>query len=120
MLNLAKIKSNFSWLILLFTGCAISCTSHSLFTKAWHTSPSDHPFSSTIYPDVDWFQIQKINPGFSTIEAKKILRDVQYYHHPINANAYTSHQGKNYEVAFKLSSDQKTIEDISYKFIPTP
>lgn len=85
--------------------------------KSWHVSPSINPRSSTIYPYVDWSVIESLHLGMSAENAAKLVHDLQYYHHPINAIVFSEYKGIKYEVALKLSKDKNVIVDISYKKI---
>jgi len=51
----------------------------------------------------------------SADEARLLVRELQWYHHAVNAIIFTSRKGRSCEVALKLSKDKKVIEDISYK-----
>lgn len=83
--------------------------------KAWHISPSGDPRSSTIYPFVSWDVIQRIEVGMNENELETLIRDVQIFHHPINAIVYTRDPGGiEYEVAIKLSGDS-IVEQLSFK-----
>jgi NifU-like protein involved in Fe-S cluster formation len=48
-------------------------------------------------------------------EAKRLVFDLQSYHHPVNAIVYSKYLGQDIEVALKMSADGQTVEDISYK-----
>jgi hypothetical protein len=95
--------------------CLIGCSSQRLVTKPWHTSPSSDPMSSTIYPFVPWSVVQALHPGMEAAEAKRLVFDLQSYHHPVNAIVYSKYSGQDIEVALKMSADGQTVEDISYK-----
>lgn len=96
----------------LLCGCESSLI---LETKPWHTSPSADPRSSTLYPYAEWKSIQKIKVGMTIKKVKTLGHDLQSYEHPVNAIIFTEHNGKEYEVALKLSENLNQIVDVSYK-----
>lgn len=83
--------------------------------KEWHVSPSKNPRSSMAYPLVSWHTVQQIKIGMNEHELKSLIRDIQSYHHPINAIVFTEDpRGIEYEVAIKLSANKK-VEGLSFK-----
>jgi hypothetical protein len=90
------------------TGCRSS-----LPTKTWHTSPVSDIRSSTVYPFVEWKVVQKFKPGMTSEEARSLVFDLQWYHHPVNAIVFSRHKQHDYEVALRLSDDKQTITDVS-------
>jgi len=109
------MRMNKRTIVFLGIVCLFGCTNASLPTKNWHTSPTRNPLSSTVYPWVEWSVVQQLHVGMSADEARLLVRDLQWYHHPVNAIIFTSRKGRSCEVALKLSKDKKVIEDISYK-----
>ncbi len=103
--------------IISITTLFLGCSTHDLVTKPWHTSPSRDPRTSTAYPSVEWPVVQKLTPGMPVSEAKALVHELQSYHHPVNAIVFSTYQGRNCEVALKISKDKTTIEDISYKIL---
>ena len=97
----------------------VGCAAHRLERKSWHVSAGWHAseISSTLYPAVEWDVILKLRPGMSAKEAKDLIGMLQSYHHPVNAIVFSRNprDGKQYEVALKLSKDKTIIEDISFK-----
>ena len=71
--------------------------------------------SSTSYPFVPWSVVQALHPGMEAVEAKRLVFDLQSYHHPVNAIVYSRYLGQNIEVALKMSADGQIVEDVSYK-----
>lgn len=85
--------------------------------EKWHVSPSNDPSVSTIYPVISWANVQKIKIGMGEQELKSLIRDIQNYHHPVNAIIYMNDQNNiKYEVAIKLSTNL-FVEDSSFKKI---
>jgi hypothetical protein len=107
-----SLLSVVSGLVLLAgAGCAPGVTS-----KSWHTSPGPSDIQDA-YPDVQWDVVQQVRPGMRADDAVRLVRELQWYRHPINAIVYSHHFGHVYEVALRLSEDKKTITDISYKLL---
>jgi hypothetical protein len=51
-------------------------------------------------------------------EALRLIGDLQWYGHSINAIVYSDYHGEEYEIALRLTADKRTITDISFKWLP--
>jgi len=103
-------------LLFSLAGVAYASDHAPLPQRAWHTSTSGDPRSSTIYPVIEWKIVESLRIGMPQAQAEALIGlPLQFYHHPVNAIVYSkTAQGRMVEVALKRAADG-SIEDISFK-----